>query len=352
MWEQLENQGLGVIPDGSGTWGVSTLQGYYDRGQKLDVPTAARYPQVKFFEGQGARGEAIAYAMGRARSAKGTNYYVLRYEDDEGDPRFRVLRTHAGHGQSPEGIRTVSREKVMVFRRMINPREDAQLLPDGRIRWILMPKLTTVILEPDEEREMLARSRGKLQEPQKPAPERAKVSLPFDERIRVRGEAEGLNAREIEDRIQAILKHRSKLEGLAAMRTPDDEDAVGTCYEDAVVALLFQKLAGFVLVHGHPTLSIAPHCQFGHAWLENADFVLDTSNNLVIPKAVYYEAGKIDYLDNRIYTPAEARAFLLFRKIYGPWEGPDADPPSAEEIEEWLEDHTDLPFRSLDPVAP
>jgi hypothetical protein len=61
----------------------------------------------------------------------------------------------------------------------------------------------------------------------------------------------------------------------------------------------------------------------GHAWIEDGDTVIDTSNgkHLVIPKDLYYAIGRINEINNiHVYTPEEARQRVLNTMVYGPWE--------------------------------
>ena len=123
---------------------------------------------------------------------------------------------------------------------------------------------------------------------------------------------------------------------------------MGNCYEAAASALLFRRqFADWVLVHGHPTRTIEPYCQFGHAWLEQGDTVFDAASRKVLRRNVYYQAGQIDYRDNRLYTEPEARAFIQLTQHWGPWEGPDAEDVPDRRVKEWLRSGRPLPKRSL-----
>jgi hypothetical protein len=107
--------------------------------------------------------------------------------------------------------------------------------------------------------------------------------------------------------------------------TPD-LPAEGDCYELAfgqVLALHFS--AEPMLVHGRPTLTRPPFCQYGHAWVEVGDLVLDPSGK-AIPKALYYAVGKIDPALCVRYTAQQALKCSWKHKHYGPWEGVDAVP--------------------------
>jgi hypothetical protein len=63
--------------------------------------------------------------------------------------------------------------------------------------------------------------------------------------------------------------------------------------------------------------------QYGHCWIEDGSTVLDFSNGRTvrIPKAVYYEIGGIDQIDNaHTYTPEQFRRKLLDNEHWGPWD--------------------------------
>ncbi len=108
-----------------------------------------------------------------------------------------------------------------------------------------------------------------------------------------------------------------------AVPTPDDLPAPGNCYQDHF-ELIADAEKPWRLVHGRPTLTVPPYCQFGHAWLELDDTVFDITNGYSGPRDVYYALGKIDLANNKYYT--KGRAINLARKHmhYGPWEGPDS----------------------------
>jgi hypothetical protein len=119
--------------------------------------------------------------------------------------------------------------------------------------------------------------------------------------------------------------------------TPDDLLAEGNCYENALNYVLNVTSEDLVLVHGRPTLTRAPYCQYGHAWVEQGNFCIDGGFLVVIPKALYYMAGTIDPDMCLFYMPEEARVMVLQFKHYGPWEGVDGVAPSenfADDTEE------------------
>lgn len=113
-----------------------------------------------------------------------------------------------------------------------------------------------------------------------------------------------------------------------AVPTPDDLERVGNCYENAVLFILANSwLRGAFLVHGRPIRAVEPFCQYGHAWIELGESVIDVGTGFHVPKSRYYEVGKIDP-DLCVKYP-----FLTALKMakefghYGPWEGVDASPP-------------------------
>lgn len=112
---------------------------------------------------------------------------------------------------------------------------------------------------------------------------------------------------------------------MSAIPTPRDLPAEGNCYEKSYNMILWsgvwQKL---VLVHGRPTLTRPPFCQFGHAWLETGHMVYDAASGKWAPRAIYYAAGNIDPDLCHIYTREQATALLRRHGHYGPWEGVDA----------------------------
>lgn len=122
-----------------------------------------------------------------------------------------------------------------------------------------------------------------------------------------------------------------------AIPTPTDLPQTGNCYEQAVEIMLRFRCVdrgdyGPTLVHGRPTLTVPPYCQFGHAWvvLPGGRTVLDVSGAHV-PIRLYYRAGKIDRRLNYNYTLDQMIHKLRTFKHYGPWEGPDAMPPHEED---------------------
>jgi hypothetical protein len=99
----------------------------------------------------------------------------------------------------------------------------------------------------------------------------------------------------------------------------------GDCYEAAARYIidhaLMGKEKGLVLVHGIVTgQGPIRGIQYGHAWVENGDEVIDKSRgrDIHLPKAVYYALGNIS--ETIRYTPEETRRKLLDTGNYGPWD--------------------------------
>jgi len=102
----------------------------------------------------------------------------------------------------------------------------------------------------------------------------------------------------------------------------------GNCWKSAFECLLKPPLpVGLdfepVLVHGLPTGTLGEAAKVGvycHAWIEYPDLnvVYDTESDVVVPRALYYKVGKIEY--TKQYTVSEALALSLEFKILGPWD--------------------------------
>jgi hypothetical protein len=69
-------------------------------------------------------------------------------------------------------------------------------------------------------------------------------------------------------------------------------------------------------------LSRSPFEKYGHAWVEIDGWCIDLTTKVVIPKPIYYHAGKIDARECYKYTPESALRNLLHFHYYGAWEGP------------------------------
>lgn len=78
--------------------------------------------------------------------------------------------------------------------------------------------------------------------------------------------------------------------------------------------------AGFHLVHGRPTLHIEPFIEYGHAWVEKGDLVMDFTCGFIGPRMLYYDLGKIDSQQSVAYTRDQALDRMLVSGHYGPWE--------------------------------
>ena len=100
--------------------------------------------------------------------------------------------------------------------------------------------------------------------------------------------------------------------------------AGGTCYPEAANYLLGCAHEDAILVHGRPTLRVAPFIEYSHAWVEIGDEVIDPSSGFVGSKILYYAVGNIRDSDNHTYTKDTMLAYLLSYGHYGPWEGPEA----------------------------
>ena len=95
---------------------------------------------------------------------------------------------------------------------------------------------------------------------------------------------------------------------------------IGNCYEDCLRFLLKSPgRAELVLVHGEPTLTVAPFIQFGHAWLELGPLVLDVTAKSTVLRDVYYRAGKIDPNKCSRYDLPEAVRMMHQHGTFGPW---------------------------------
>jgi hypothetical protein len=63
--------------------------------------------------------------------------------------------------------------------------------------------------------------------------------------------------------------------------------------------------------------------QYGHAWVEDGNTVIDVSNgrDIKMPKALYYAIGGIDQIGNmKRYTAEEFRKKVMKTENWGPWE--------------------------------
>jgi len=99
----------------------------------------------------------------------------------------------------------------------------------------------------------------------------------------------------------------------------------GDCFEAAGRYIIDHAIVGsektLVLVHGLVTgQGKIQGVEFSHAWVEDGDIVIDTSNgrDIQMPKAAYYALGHIRKTFR--YTLDEARKKFLQFKTYGPWD--------------------------------
>jgi len=132
-------------------------------------------------------------------------------------------------------------------------------------------------------------------------------------------------------------------------KTPDDQPATGDCYGQAANYMQYRARGNAVLVHGRPTLQCPPYVQYGHAWVEKGDTVIDPSNGFTGPRFLYYSLGNIDYRHNLVYTAQEAVEFMMLTEHYGPWEGVDGVPATGRQKKRWREGGVPLPKRSKRP---
>jgi hypothetical protein len=124
---------------------------------------------------------------------------------------------------------------------------------------------------------------------------------------------------------------------VATKTIPADALLTGTCYHDVISALILpsspipaKERALWNVVHGRPTLRCHPRIEYGHAWLERGNDVFDPSSGFRGTRVVFYALGRIDYRNNLVYTAEEAKQFCLAYSHSGPWEGPDAAPPTED----------------------
>lgn len=119
---------------------------------------------------------------------------------------------------------------------------------------------------------------------------------------------------------------------------------MGDCYAAAGRTLMDRWMAGeadeLIVVHGQPTLQVAPFCQYGHAWLEQPQTVgevdgevltlvicTDAETGVSLPRELYYALGKIDPAQCFRYDWPSLRRWIQETGHWGPWEGPEACGP-------------------------
>ena len=95
----------------------------------------------------------------------------------------------------------------------------------------------------------------------------------------------------------------------------------GDCYVAAGRYIMDNHNPKLVLVHGIVTgQGDIAGIQFGHAWVEDGDMVIDTSNgrDIQLPKQLYYALGNIE--TTKRYTMEKAMEKMLKIGHYGPWD--------------------------------
>jgi len=106
----------------------------------------------------------------------------------------------------------------------------------------------------------------------------------------------------------------------------DRTSALGNCYEAAGKYIMGSRGRdhGLRLVHGEVAgQGPLEGKTFGHAWDEDGNKVIDTSNgrHIVMPKAVYYALGQIAEIHNlKVYTWKQAQKNILKHGHWGPWD--------------------------------
>lgn len=97
-----------------------------------------------------------------------------------------------------------------------------------------------------------------------------------------------------------------------------EENKHGNCYVVAMNTFI-EKPYQYKLVHGIVTGQGAIEgIQYGHAWVEDGDTVIDNTVGRKIPKDVYYAIGNIDYVHR--YNLSEVAKMVDKYETYGPWD--------------------------------
>ena len=102
----------------------------------------------------------------------------------------------------------------------------------------------------------------------------------------------------------------------------------GDCYESAgrfITNAIFMNNApnNLMLVHGIVSgQGDLSGVEFGHAWIEEGNMVLDYSNGkeIEMPKQLYYKIGKINPNKTYRYNVEETRKKILESGHWGPWD--------------------------------
>ena len=102
----------------------------------------------------------------------------------------------------------------------------------------------------------------------------------------------------------------------------------GDCFERSGNAILnparmlrgLCQLDGWQLAHGIVTGTggAVRGRRYAHAWVENDFLVFNADSGDVVPRPLFYFAGKVE--DVFRYSPEEARRLMLKHEHYGPWE--------------------------------
>ncbi len=97
----------------------------------------------------------------------------------------------------------------------------------------------------------------------------------------------------------------------------------GDCYKRSAEFSLNRPGSYGELVHGYPVLNVPPFTEFGHAWVEIGDSVIDIEFGVTTRKELYYKSGKIDPSKCRRYKAAEILRYANNSGHWGPWEDED-----------------------------
>lgn len=120
----------------------------------------------------------------------------------------------------------------------------------------------------------------------------------------------------------------------ALLESVKDED--GNCFPMAAIVGEAARNAGFSakVIHGKPTLTVAPFVKYDHAWVEVAvpifegtahealfPFVLDLSNGLrvLMPVQQYYLIGNISPKESVTYEADDILQIAIDNGHYGPY---------------------------------
>lgn len=96
-----------------------------------------------------------------------------------------------------------------------------------------------------------------------------------------------------------------------------NDEATGNCYQSAYEFVMMHR--EWVLVHGRAVVQGGKFkgMEFGHAWAEKDDVVMDTESGLRIPKDLYYRVGEVG--ETKKYSPVEAQSMATKHGHYGAW---------------------------------